>query len=406
MNTPSRKINQTQRYLFWLLGVFWLIYPFFSVDQNRTIKYLAGAVFLLVVFLFLINLVFSISRFGLPHSHFLVIFAVYGFLLLSLITIARGLFSINVDNIITFFGHPEIGGLVWLLPFAMFMYRGTDQLFRLLPIFKMHAIFGIFLSMFTFYSILSSGRLAKGMVDDVGVFFLYGASFALLLNLGKRRDHLLYLISIFVLIGLSIVISRRIFVFHGVAVLLMYLLLRNLPNTWRHCRKILLRRFLLVFALFVFVYIGVGGKIYSLDDDSEWMVDTRSFIVLEMTEDLSTSDWLFGRGALGRYYSPYFESVEGGDSPHRQISEIGYLHLALKAGALSVIMYLLIYYFAIINALRKYEPRFALGLCSIFIIQIFEMFIIGSVSFIMQQLVLWLLLGMTLFGATTKFRKT
>jgi hypothetical protein len=52
---------------------------------------------------------------------------------------------------------------------------------------------------------------------------------------------------------------------------------------------------------------------------------------------LTTQESYLGRGALGRYYSPYFKANEG-DFHYRSESEVGYLHIILKGGIIMIFL--------------------------------------------------------------------
>ena len=108
--------------------------------------------------------------------------------------------------------------------------------------------------------------------------------------------------------------------------------------------------------LFIYVLISLAVLMLSVESiniykdatkDKELTTDTRTFLITELYQDMSDTELIAGRGALGTYYSPYFAStkssgISGGDSPIRSVSEIGYLEMVLKGGYIMMVLYLLI----------------------------------------------------------------
>lgn len=90
-------------------------------------------------------------------------------------------------------------------------------------------------------------------------------------------------------------------------------------------------------------YFISNGSVNSYRSD-----DTRTFLYLELSEDLSNNDaWLFGKGAYSSYYSSYFDSqnITDGDVAQRGAIEVTVLHYILKGGLLYT--FLLIFFIQI-----------------------------------------------------------
>lgn len=79
--------------------------------------------------------------------------------------------------------------------------------------------------------------------------------------------------------------------------------------------------------------------------------DTRTFLYLEMAEDLRNNQvWMFGKGAYCHYFSSYFSVNEGG-SPFRLGSEVPFLNMLLHGGIIYIILYYSLLIWAIIKGL-------------------------------------------------------
>ena len=80
--------------------------------------------------------------------------------------------------------------------------------------------------------------------------------------------------------------------------------------------------------------------------DKDLANDTRTFLYIEMADDLTNTDsWIFGKGAFSKYYSAYFDQSSIGKFG-RISSEVPFLTHLLKGG----ILYTLIYYALILYA--------------------------------------------------------
>lgn len=86
--------------------------------------------------------------------------------------------------------------------------------------------------------------------------------------------------------------------------------------------------------------------------------DTRTFLYLEMAEDLTVSNsWIFGKGAYCHYYSSYFAS-SAGDIADRMNSEVPFLNFLLKGGIGYIVLYYSLLIWAIIKGLIKGKNKF------------------------------------------------
>jgi hypothetical protein len=81
---------------------------------------------------------------------------------------------------------------------------------------------------------------------------------------------------------------------------------------------------------------------------------------------------------------------------YRQVNEIGYLHIVLKAGLIGVILYFLTIARAVYKSLLIPNKRFAVGLAMLFSMHLLELTIIGRASLLPSRVLLWILVGIAL----------
>jgi hypothetical protein len=76
------------------------------------------------------------------------------------------------------------------------------------------------------------------------------------------------------------------------------------------------------------------------NNESDLLSDTRTFLYVEILEDLNGREWLIGKSAIGSYNSTFY-GVGGGDlNGKRYSSEVGILNILLRNGLIGIIVYL------------------------------------------------------------------
>lgn len=92
--------------------------------------------------------------------------------------------------------------------------------------------------------------------------------------------------------------------------------------------------------------------------DQDLATDTRTFLYVEMAEDLTSDNaWLLGKGALSYYRSAFFDN--GGNGKYGRISsEVPFLNYLLRGGILYVVFYFGLLLLAACNAIWKGKNKF------------------------------------------------
>lgn len=377
-----------------VLAAFVVLYQFFP-DQGLTFKkVVVSSLFLAAVSCFGMHIINSST--GLRAYRFT---RVAGFLFALLIfwylvAILRGA-ALSPDRWMTLLANPNIGGLVWLLPFVALVGRaGRGALLAsLLPVMRVHIVIGMVVTVGTIL-VIGPEDMEKNYRGGAGLLLLYGAPIILLAGLGGRRDWWLALGAQALTVATYFLMVGRSGFATAFVILLLGLLLARTRRTTR-LRIMTSAVVLVVLALWV-----VPTMMERLD--SMWVADTRSFIIADIQDDFSKKDWLIGRGALGTYYSPYFYNLRRfgddsiGDHYDRSVVEIGYLHLVLKTGIVGASLYFLVFFYAMLRALRIRNRRLGDGLAIYFAIHLIEMLIVGQAAFIPSRFMLWLLAGFVL----------
>lgn len=128
-------------------------------------------------------------------------------------------------------------------------------------------------------------------------------------------------------------------------------------------------------------------------NDEDLASDTRTFLYLEMAEDLTATDsWLFGKGAFSRYYSAYFDqSLIGGLG--RISSEVPFLNYLLRGGLCYVIVYFGLLIYAVYLGIWKGKNKFVQSIAVIALGWYFNSFVGDITGCRFYHLAFFLLLG-------------
>lgn len=263
-------------------------------------------------------------------------FLLFLLLIWSLFTIGRSI-NTNPRDLLTLFTHYRVGGPDWVTPLAIFFGLSVLNWFKFFPIIEKFLILGI---CFTIFSLFSSINLST---------FTLLSTFSIILLTYKLHRVSVKRILIVSILSYSIynylILSNRSSIIILVLMFSFFIFEYFRNNKNNSYKKIFLGLFLFFAGL---IFATQVSSIYnSLTKDKTLTSDTRTFLLIEMFKDMNETEKLIGRGALGQYYSPYFnalkkERVEGGDAADRSTNEIGYLHMILKGGYIMMLLYLLI----------------------------------------------------------------
>lgn len=384
-------VNATYK-AFTLLSIYWILYTAFSSDPlYKTVVTLL--LFSSVTYL-LIETRVAIRNTITGRFNSWRLFVLYLFFGWCLITVLRGI-SLNSQDFMTLVSNPGLGGLVWIMPLFLLIGLNKNVINELRMVALIFSWLSIPFCLFSIYEVVSLNYTQPLSFGKVGNLFTCGATFLLLVGMVRGWLFVLCFSSLIISIVSHYYLGERTHV-----VILSVILIYSLFSIGVNKVKSLRFRGLLLIVIFLALAGMFADKIYSLDD--ELLADTRTFLFEELSDDFDFKDWIIGRGALGVYYSPFFESIyltqDDGDWMYRPTNEIGYLHLILKSGLIGAGFYFVIFCLAFFKSIFS-KNRFVFGVGIIILIHIAEMFVIGRLNFIPERLFYWILAGWVLFGA-------
>ncbi len=118
--------------------------------------------------------------------------------------------------------------------------------------------------------------------------------------------------------------------------------------------------------------------------------DTRTGVEDAMKDDMSSTDWIIGKGINGEYYCPNIDQLDA--TGYRNVVETGYLQIILKGGIGALVLMLLI----LIPALIKgFKAKNILGKAAGISILLWILFLYPTVGtyFSMQHIIVWISVG-------------
>ncbi len=316
------------------------------------------------------------------------------FIIVQIIIWLNGVFSVS-----EYFDYKKVwispsGGLAILC--SIFILPGIKPGF-ILP--HLHSVLKIFKILFIPVLLLTF-REEEAFARGFAAIFLF-----LLVLYYLPRKHRLWIIGI-AITSIVLGLSWR----ANILRLVFCLVLVLLPLIFKK-RLLLIQKFILYFFIFFPIVLSIlsfeGLNVFYLISQmgdvlpaglSDFKDDTRTFLYMEVINDLISTDSIwFGKGITGKYYSDFFEMVEG-----RMGVEVAFLAILLTSGIFGMIIYasviLVALYLAFYRSKNQLSKQFALFLS----FHWFMIFVEVIPTFNQYYFILWIIAGLSL---SQKFRQ-
>jgi O-antigen ligase len=113
-----------------------------------------------------------------------------------------------------------------------------------------------------------------------------------------------------------------------------------------------------------------------------------------MYADMSSADWVIGKGIKGKYYCPIVDNVNDAEGAgYRDNIETGYLQIILKGGILSLALLLLMFIPAVYFGLFKSKNVLAKASSLWIFLWIVYLYPSGGIVFNMNYVLVWVAAG-------------
>lgn len=392
------KKHETGLNFFWYGFVLFTVFYTLSTTQSTYVSAaMCQAVQILGLGLVIMGAV-QLMSFKFDNQYLQMVFTVY--LLYSISTVLRGA-EYDFNSLKKMFLDVSFGALPYITPLVILLPRKIGFYKK---IFTSLIIMGGFFLLFTvlFYNVLHDpdrlNLLSLGMIENFAgllalpagfilLTYLYHAGEKDLLGLGKKN--IFALLVMMVALFFAIYRARRGLIFMCVSTLafigMIYLI------SYKKKALIIMLSVAFIAAASIFFAGRKTPAIFNfvLERGDE---DTRTGVEEYMYADMSTTDWIIGKGINGEYYCPIVENVNDA-SGYRDNIETGYLQMILKGGVVSVVLLLLILVPAVYKGLfgsRNILSKAAAIWILLWIV--YEYPIIG-VGFTMHYILVWISVG-------------
>lgn len=311
----------------------------------------------------------------------------------NIVNIMRSLFS-NDGSLTTLFGNSNTS-LALLVPFSLAFCYAKENLKVFNNLIISLIIIGI--PAFLIFFAVSNDRFDLNY-NIAFELLIIGAVFLInVIPCQISRNKFLIVLGSILLFYLGIVTGYRVMLLR---ILLLYLILIPIYLYIRYKRNWIPT--LVLVSLFIPFFLIKNSietqqspfeKFLSRFERMEMSVDTRTFLYLEVYDDLKKSDKLFvGKGSNGTYYSPYFDDT-GEDTSNRLSVEVGILAILLKGGFVAVFLYLTILFMAIYYALFRSKNHFVMSLGFMLVIHTLLLFISNYLDYSVYNVAIWFFIG-------------
>jgi len=321
------------------LNIFWIGFVIYSasfaLSTTTTVNYIFCQLFQIIGLLLFVPASIKLIKWKFDSTYLMTIFFIYCCWLL--IVIFRG-FIFNYSSMKFMLFDAEFGLLRYFVPLILLFPKNVLYYKKL---FIVIVILGM---VFILYDILFRGNLldlnyinnnTKFTFEHFVKILSLPAGFLLLTyNYHPRRRILLALFIIAVGAGFAIFRARRALIIMTVSPLVLSYLL----YLYRSKRKILT----IIFSIFLGTFLIFSGiKLYNENRNGMFSLisdrmykNTRSDVEYNFYQDMTTQDWIIGKGINGVYFCPGIDLSD--TTGYRSMIETDYLNIILKGGIISL----------------------------------------------------------------------
>ena len=341
---------------------------------------------------------FGLMRFKFDDKYLELIFGVY---ILYLVTVVVRGIKYDSNSLKRLFLDPASGLFAYFTPLVLLLPINIGTLKRLI---NTTLILGVFFIIFVavFYNVLHDpdriNLVSLGLVENFSSFLASGTGFILMIYVynaqkkeffGIGKKNVLAAIVMLLALFFALYRARRGLIFICVSMIAAAVFTFILSSK-KKMLIIFMGVVLAILCSFFIASIKTPSMLNFLLERGE--EDTRTGVEVYMYNDMTTTDWVIGKGINGEYYCPIVENVNNA-SGYRENIETGYLQMSLKGGILSIALLLMILLPAIYKGFFKSQNVLSKAAAIwIFLWIVYEYPTIGAI-FNMHYILVWMSVG-------------
>lgn len=388
------------------LNLFWygfLVYLLFFVLASTESPWLSAASCQAVQILGFIAMLigaFGAMRFKFDNKYLETLFTIN--LLYSVTIVLRGS-EYDKESLKKMFLDVTLGILPYFASVVLLFTRNIGHYKKIFSVLIFFCIFFI-LSVVVFYDTLHDydrlNLLSQGLVELFTIMLALPVGFILLNYLyhaGKKQlvglgiKNILAGAVILLALFFAIFRARRGLIFMCVSTMLCVGMIYIISTK---------NKMLIIFLSVILVAVGsVSMSNIKLPSMFNFLLDrgdedTRTGVEVYMYNDMSTNDWIIGKGIKGSYYCPVVDNVNDAEgSGYRDNIETGYLQIILKGGIISLALLLLMFIPAVYKGFFKSKNVLSKSAAMWIFLWIVYLIPAGGIVFNMNYLLVWISVG-------------
>jgi hypothetical protein len=379
-----------------ILDIFWLgfiIYSAsFTISTTIAVNFKVCQVLQILGILLFVPAAIMLIQWKFDNFYLKTIYSIYCFWLL--IVIFRG-FAFTYERLKFMLFDAEFGLFLYLVPLILLFPKNLKYYKK---IFIVIIILG---SLFIVYDIIFRDNLLNLDYRNISTKFTFEyftkslsfpSGFLLLTYLyHSNRKKLFALLVIFISVTFALIRARRALLFvSAIPLVISYMLYMYTDK-----KKILIILFSIFFGSLL---ILSAIKVYNRNKDTSFSLiskriseDTRSGVEKAFYRDMTTRDWIIGKGFYGLYYCPGIDI--NGFTGYRGVIETDYLNIILKGGIISLGLLLLIAIPAMIKGIFYSKNLLAKAAGFWIFIWLISLYPTIVNTFTLNHLLLWISIG-------------
>lgn len=378
------------------LNFFWIgfiIYSAsFALSTTTTVNYKVCQLLQILGLILFVSSALKLLRWKFDNNYLKIIYVIYCCWLL--IVIFRG-FIFDYGNLKFMLFDAEFGLFRYFVPLIILFPR---NLLYYKKLFKVIVILGL---LFIIYDIIFHGNLLDLNYTNNNTKFTF-EYFAKILSIPigflmltyayqTNRRKFFALLVIAISAGFAILRARRALLLMTISPLVFSYMLYLYAGKKKF--------FIIIYSIFIGALLLLYGvKVYNENRNGMFALitermyeNTRSMVESNFYQDMTTQDWIIGKGINGEYFSP---GVDLGDiTGYRGMIETDYLNIILKGGIISLVLLFMIAVPAIIKGLFYSKNLLSKAAAIWIIIWLMELYPANVNSFSLNHLLVWISIG-------------
>ena len=378
------------------LNFFWIGFTLYTIGSSLTATLIYISIAQLQVIQILGMLIFiygvvDLLKFNIKNQYLKSIFTVYFLWLMGIVV--RG-FSADYNYLKELLFDQGYGIFIYFTPLMLLFPQNLAFYKKAVEYIFIFAIIYLVLCTIFIQNIFNPDRqsvLSQGIVENFSTLS-FPIGFVLLTYIYHTPKRKLFANGVIMIMLLTVIYrARRALIFMCISTLLFYLMVYLIVS----------KRTLMV--IYLAVIIGILGALFysSLYNQTNFGIfnflvergddDTRTGVEEFFHADMSTMDWIIGKGMRGEYYCPGIDALD--TRGYRSVIETGYLEIILKGGIVSLVLLLLILVPAVILGLFYSKNILSKASAIWILLWIFYLYPTVANSFILHYLLIWMSVG-------------